>query len=421
MMTIHIVQNGESLWSISQHYQVPVKSITNVNGISDNGYIIPGLALYIPDGALPLRSKIIKKGDSLWSLAQQYRTSLNSIFTANPGIQPSNLAIGQKINIPSTLKLSMETLGFIIPFSPQKIIPILNNIAEELTYLAIVSYSLTREGYAYVAVNDTQIVNESKRLGLTPLLMIRNFENQQFSPELIGGVLENSVYRNNLISSIMNFVRQKGYGGVSIDFEFIPPPRRKDFNAFLKDLKSALDSLILHVNVHAKTADLPTNRIVGAYDYSAIGRSADIVAVMTIDFGYPTGPPNPVAPVWWIEEVIKYSIRLIDRRKLQIALPLYGYDWRVSDNLTKAFSLLYAQNFAISTGSTITYNQNAATPNYSYWAGAEQHIVWFDDIHSFAEKYKLIDQYMLLGTTYWQLSLPFPQNWAFVKRNFTIK
>ncbi|MBY0120412.1 glycosyl hydrolase family 18 protein [Bacillus sp. S/N-304-OC-R1] len=420
-MSIHIVQNGESLWSISQRYHISIQSLITVNGLPENSYIIPGLALYIPDNTLLIRSKIINKGDTLWGLAQQYRTTLNAIISANPSIQPKKLTIGKKINIPSPLKLSIATLGFIMPFSPQTSIPILNNIANELTYLAIVSYSLTSEGYAYTAINDTLIVNESKKLKITPLLMIRNFENQQFSPELIGKVLENPVYRKNLISSIMNFVKQKGYGGVSIDFEFIPPPRRQDFNLFLNDLKSALGKLILHVNVHAKTADLPTNRIVGAYDYLAIGRAADIVAVMTIDYGYPTGPPNPVSPVWWIEDVIKYSISLIDHKKLQIALPLYGYDWRVTDNLTKAFSLQYAQNFAISSGATINYNQKAASPNYSYWSGAEPHIVWFDDIRTFAEKYKLIDQYMLLGTTYWQLSLPFPQNWAFLKKNFTIK
>ncbi|MEH7344916.1 LysM peptidoglycan-binding domain-containing protein [Bacillus sp. JJ1532] len=419
-MSIHIVQRGDSLWAISKRYNVPIQSILNVNGLSANGIIIPGLALYIPDQALPIRSKIIAKGDSLWGLAQKYRTNINAILSANPGIQSNNLVVGQKINIPSPLKLSMQTLGFIIPFSPQSFIPILKQVAKEISYLAIVSYSLTNEGYTYLAVDDTQVIKESKRLEITPLLMIRNFANQKFSPELIGQVLENSVYRKNLINSLMNFITDKGYGGVSIDFEFIPPPRRQDFNTFLNELKTALGPLILHVNVHAKTADLPQNRIVGAYDYSAIGKAADIVAVMTIDYGYPTGPPNPVSPIWWIEDVIQYSISLINPKKLQMALPLYGYDWRVIDNLTKAHSQLNAQNLAISSGALINYDLNSSTPSFNYWKGSERHIVWFDDIRSFAEKYKLIDQYHLLGLTFWQLSLLFPQNWVYLEKNIII-
>ncbi|WNS73491.1 glycosyl hydrolase family 18 protein [Bacillus sp. DTU_2020_1000418_1_SI_GHA_SEK_038] len=420
-MSIHIVQSGDSLWAISKRYNVPIQSIINVNGLPASGIIIPDLALYIPDQALPIRSKIVASGDTLWELAQKYRTNINAILSANPGIQSNNLKIGQKINIPSPLKLPMQTLGFIIPFSPQSFLPVLNQIANMISYLAIVSYSLTNEGYAYLAVDDSQVIEESKRLNVIPLLMIRNFENQQFSPELIGRVLENPVYRKNLINSLMNFIRSKGYGGVSIDFEFIPPPRRQDFNTFLNELKTALGPLILHVNVHAKTADLPQNRIVGAYDYSAIGKAADIVAVMTIDYGYPTGPPNPVSPIWWIEDVIQYSISLIEPKKLQMALPLYGYDWRVRDNLTKAYSLLYAQNLAISTGAQINYDRISSTPNFIYWEGSDRHIVWFDDIRSFAEKYKLADQYDLLGITFWQLSLPFPQNWPYMMRNFTIQ
>ena len=74
-----------------------------------------------------------------------------------------------------------------------------------------------------------------------------------------------------MIKSLVKLVRTRGYGGVSIDFEFIPPERRNEFTIFLRDLKTELGDPLLHVNVHAKSEDLPTNRIVGAYDYRAIG------------------------------------------------------------------------------------------------------------------------------------------------------
>ncbi|MED3550441.1 glycosyl hydrolase family 18 protein [Cytobacillus praedii] len=419
-MAVHVVKTGDSIWSIAQSYQVPISSIVEANQLNQTGTIIPGLALYIPNNSLPVRSQIVTQGDTISQLAAKFQTTINLILMANPGINPYQLRIGQKLNIPSPLKLVMETLGFIVPYSPKSFLPVLNQIANNLTYLSIVSYSLTDEGFAYILLDDSELITESKRLNVIPLLMIRNFVNDEFSPELIGRVLENPRYRQNLINSLMSFILQKGYGGVSIDFEFIPPPRRLDFNQFLIELKGALGSLILHVNVHAKTEDIPTNRIIGAYDYEAIGRAADIVAVMTIDYGYPTGPPNPVSPLWWMEQVIRYATALINPQKLQMALPLYGYDWRLSDNKTSAHSLLGAQNLSISTGAVIYYNPQAATPSFTYWTGAEEHIVWFDDIRSFQEKYKLIDQYGLLGTTYWQLSLEFPQNWFFMDQNFLV-
>ena len=47
----------------------------------------------------------------------------------------------------------------------------------------------------------------------------------------------------------------------------IPPARRLDYVTFLTELKSELNGLVLHVNVHAKTEDSFMNRIVGGHDY----------------------------------------------------------------------------------------------------------------------------------------------------------
>ncbi len=42
----------------------------------------------------------IKAGDTLYNIARRYYTTLNSIITANPGINPYNLIIGQRVIVP---------------------------------------------------------------------------------------------------------------------------------------------------------------------------------------------------------------------------------------------------------------------------------------------------------------------------------
>ncbi len=420
-MTVHVVQSGESLWQIANQYQLPISAIVEVNGLPSANTIIPGLALYIPDQAnVQLRPYMIKAGDTLWQLSNRFNTTIEAILHVNTVADPNQLYIGQRLLIPTPLKPQIETLGFIVPYSPQTFLPILRNLSDSLTYVAIVSYSFTAEGYAYLLLDDKEVVRESNRLGVTPLLMIRNFTSEDFDAELAGNVLANPVYRRNLIESLLQFVNEKEYGGVSLDIEFIPPARRDDFNTFLNALKTALGTRILHVNVHAKTEDLPTNPIVGAYDYQAIGAIADMVAVMTIDYGYPGGPPDPVAPLWWMYQVVRYATSLIDSRKVQIAFPLYGYDWRVTDNTTAAVSVNGAQNQAISANTVIEFDQIAASPWYRYWEEMEKHIVWFEDVRSYREKYTLVDQYQLLGVTYWQLNLPAPQNWVYLNNHFIV-
>ncbi|WP_419887073.1 glycosyl hydrolase family 18 protein [Neobacillus niacini] len=419
-MGVHVVGTGENLWAISNRNGVPIQTIVELNELPSANALVPGLALYIPDNQLPIRSYKIKAGDQIWELAKRFRTDISSILAANPGVNPNQLFVGQIIHIPSPVKLRISTLGFIVPSGESAVLPILDSLAGQLTYLAVVAYSFTTEGYAYNLIEDSAIVARSKQLNITPLLMIRNFTGVDFSAELAGQVLANPVYRRNLIQSIVNLTRQRGFGGVSIDFEFIPPPQRNAFNLFLRELKTALGELILHVNVHAKTADLPTNRIVGAYDYAAIGNAADIVAVMTIDFGYPGGPPDPIAPIWWMEEVVQYALTQINPHKLQIAIPLYGYDKVVGTNTTRAMSVVAAQNQAIATGSIIEFDQRSMSPWYRHWSAGVEQVVWFEDIRSFIEKYRLIDVYQLSGTTYWQISLAAPQNWAFLSRNIAV-
>lgn len=414
-MAIHVVQTGDSLRKISAKFEIPIQTIIELNGLQSANAIIPGLALYLPDNKPPLLSYRIKEGDYIWKLAQQFNTDTSAITAVNPGITPNKLSIGQIINIPRPMKLRISTLGFLLPSSEKENLDRLNSLANQLTYIAVVAYSFTSEGWAYNEISDTAIITRSKQLNITPLLMIRNFTGNDFSAELAGKVLGNPTYRRNLVSSLANLTSQRGFRGVSIDIEFIPPSQRNDFILFLTELKRELGELILHVNVHAKTKDIPKNPIIGAYDYASIGKVADLVGVMTIDYGYPDGPPDPIAPITWMEEVIKYSTTQINSRKLQIAMPLYGYDKIIPTNTTRALSVLAAQNQAISTGTSIQYNTTEQSPWYRYWRGSEEHIVWFEDIRSYVEKYKLIDIYKLNGTTYWHIGLSAPQNWTYLK------
>ncbi|MDQ0201143.1 glycosyl hydrolase family 18 protein [Neobacillus ginsengisoli] len=419
-MSVHVVSSGENLWSISKLYGVSIKSIVSVNGLLSTAVVVPGLSLYIPDNTLPIRAYRIKAGDSPWKLAQEFNSNLSLIRTANPGIDLNHLHIDQVINIPSTNKLIITTLGFLVPSANTTTLSIIDSLSSQLTYLAVVAYSFTNEGFAFNQIEDSAIVTKCKQVNITPLLLIRNYTTEGFDAELAGRVLESRTYRNNLVTSIAKLTTDRGFGGVSLDFEFIPPARRNDFNLFLMELKKSLGDLLLHVNVHAKAADFPTNRIVGAYDYAAIGNAVDLMAVMTIDYGYPGGPPDSIAPYGWVEQVIKYSLTQLNSQKLLIAMPLYGYDKDATTNSTQALSVLAAQNQAISKRATIQFDYTAKSPWYRYFRGPKENIVWFEDIRSYIEKYKLIDNYNLVGTTFWQISLPAPQNWVYLSKNITV-
>lgn len=413
-MAIHVVSSGEALWSISQTYRVPIPVIKEVNGlIGDN--LTTGLALYIPDEQLPERFYTIKPGDSLWSLARRFSTSIRAIVQANPGIVPTSLYIGQVLIIPTPLKYPAQTLAFVDAFIPLPISEKLNQISNNLTYIAVFTYSVRPDG-TLIEPNDDALIKEIKAHNIKPLMVLSNYGAGGFSPELATQVLEANV-RRTLILNIVRKINEKGYSGISIDFESIPAEQRPNFTAFLTELKKAMGNLLLQVNVFSKTWDMPTNPFAGAFDYAEIGKIADIVTVLTYDYGYTVGPPDPVAPAWWINQVLTYATSLIPKNKIMMAIPLYGYEWHLPDTPeidAVPIAVNAAQNQALQNFSAIQYNNIAEAPYYTYFVSGKQHIVWFEDPRSIRAKYRLMETFELLGAAYWRLRYDFPQNWAYV-------
>jgi LysM repeat protein len=50
-----------------------------------------------PPGTTPYT---IKRGDTFYSLARRFNTTVSAIISANPGVNPNNLQIGQIVCIP---------------------------------------------------------------------------------------------------------------------------------------------------------------------------------------------------------------------------------------------------------------------------------------------------------------------------------
>ena len=103
----YFIKAGDTLFSLAQTFNTSVNAIIALNpGINPNSLIvasricIPGTApVTCPQGSTPY---IIQRGDTLFALAQRFGTSVSSIIALNPGINPNSLIVGQRICIPGT-------------------------------------------------------------------------------------------------------------------------------------------------------------------------------------------------------------------------------------------------------------------------------------------------------------------------------
>lgn len=109
---VHVVQAGETLFSISRRYGISVSSLTTVNHLVNPSAIYAGQRLVLPGGAAasgspgytPATSSTthtVSAGETLFSIAQRYGTSGWVLAQANNIGNPSLLYSGQVLTIPS--------------------------------------------------------------------------------------------------------------------------------------------------------------------------------------------------------------------------------------------------------------------------------------------------------------------------------
>ena len=101
----YIVKKGDTLWDIAVLYKTNVKAIKDLNNLTSDTLKI-GQKLLIPkNNETSVKNNdfyyTVKKGDTLWDIANLYNTSVSELKSLN-NLNNNLLTIGQKIKIPSS-------------------------------------------------------------------------------------------------------------------------------------------------------------------------------------------------------------------------------------------------------------------------------------------------------------------------------
>ncbi|MDE7496462.1 MAG: LysM peptidoglycan-binding domain-containing protein, partial [Muribaculaceae bacterium] len=100
----HVVKQGETVFSISRQYNIPLETIY-ANHPSAKYGIKAGEVIELkqaPQTSASGNGYIyynVKSGDTLFSLAQQYNTSVEDILRCNPGVTEDNFKAGSTVRI----------------------------------------------------------------------------------------------------------------------------------------------------------------------------------------------------------------------------------------------------------------------------------------------------------------------------------
>lgn len=422
-MLIYTVKPGDTLAGISRRYGLSPLRIAADNGLSDMSRLVPGQNLLINVDSVRY---ILDEGQTLFSISQEYGVPLDELIKANPGLNPLNLRPGDTVMIPVARREKRRPIlvnGYAYPSINTNS---LNCVLPFLTFLSPFSYKLTPTA-ELVPPDDGDLIFRAQRSAVMPIMVVTNIFDKGFSTEVLSGVLASEELQERLIGNILSELTGKNYYGVNMDIEYIAPDDRERYNAFLERLTERLHNegfIVMSALAPKISADQP-GVLYEAHDYAEQGRIVDYVIIMTYEWGYTYGPPLAVSPINEVRRVLDYAVTEIPPEKILMGMPNYGYDWTLPfmrGTPAQSVSLTQAVDLALRYGVEIQFDEQAQTPYFYYTDNGTQHVVWFDDPRSIDAKLQLIDDYRLAGASWWTVNRCYVPNWLVLQNMYeTVK
>ncbi len=133
---VHVVEKGDTMYSISRKYGVSVDEICAANNISNASKVKLGQKIRIPQKTAKSSSSekkttytdyLVQPGDTLFSIARNYSTSVAAIRSANNMSETATLRSGQRLKIPagsSAVKTSAASLATVKAELPAAQVPL---------------------------------------------------------------------------------------------------------------------------------------------------------------------------------------------------------------------------------------------------------------------------------------------------------
>lgn len=97
--TIYVVQKGDTLYSIAKQFNTTVDVLLKLNNLSDASKLYVGFKLKIPVLHAQTIQYTVQKGDTLFSIARNRNVSVETLRTLNK-LSSDTIKIGQIIRIP---------------------------------------------------------------------------------------------------------------------------------------------------------------------------------------------------------------------------------------------------------------------------------------------------------------------------------
>jgi spore germination protein YaaH len=284
---------------------------------------------------------------------------------------------------------------------------------KSIDVIAPQSYGVNAKGELIGGLEDDFLALARKNgVKIMPLVT-----NSNFSETILDKILEDTPIQDKIVKALIAEAKKENYWGWQFDFEQMQADHRDQYSAFIKRAYPEFqkNNLIFSVAVIAQVSlnpnDYPKDlwqKVIGVYDYKALGSNSDFLSIMSYDQPASDGP---VASMDWVKKVVRFAIGQVSANKLSLGIPFYFWKW--DDKTGKLVDIGSFGRIA----ELFTYPKQIIKkgwhPTYqvawvNYVQQKKKYTAWYEDSKSFSRKIDLALLYKLHGFSAWALGLEDP-------------
>jgi len=336
----------------------------------------------------------VQEGDTLWLVAQRYRSDYRMIALANSLEEPYDIHPGQVLHIPRKYRL----IGFIADYASTEGIADALRAPEPFSEVVYSFLHVQPDGDLHPGAQDpaVQLIRARKTRVLAG---VTNLTEARYLRESADAVLAAEDARFALADKIVEAASSSSLDGVHLDFQNISNTHWDLLAMLACSIRAKLASLSPNYTL---SVTVPHDWAEGAFNLKHMAECVDLMMLEGLEKGAqdPEGPPTDLA---WLHKNIESALEHVGRSKLAATIGVYGLDWAAPGEVAYVTSDAAAR-IASETGARVVRDADSAAAWFEYGdSRGEQHRVWYEDLVTFSAKIRALDSLGIRKIALWRL------------------
>lgn len=235
--------------------------------------------------------------------------------------------------------------------------------------------------------------------------------------------LNNVKSREEFIEDLLVIYMSNDFKGINVDFENVYLKDRKKLTQFISELAYyfSKEDIIVSVDVTILGGSETWSQ---SYNHKRIGELVDYLMVMTYDEHWASSPiSGSVASYNWVKSALEEMIKIVDKNKIVMGIPLYTRIWyekpsrekvNTMDVSSKAITMEGQNNLLKDVGLKPIWDEDAKQFYLGYIEDSRVKKIWLEEEISIKEKAKLVKELGISGVATWSRGFETSNIWEVI-------